>query len=382
MDKIHQIQENSQISKSIHRSTSHVCNATFKKTSEKSFNEISKNKTNISFKTTSNILLNNHNKGFLSTFNSNFNHFNKSTFSKFKLEPLTEKKVNDFNSEISSNKAQEEPNNSCKLVMDNQNENKENLILSENQNEITEKDSKDNNVNIKNNDNSIDKNILIVNNNDFNSPIFHSTKNIALISNPLNTESNNENKKDLIVHSSKNLFNIAKKEKQLLGIKTESELNKPLGETQMPLISVSSKNQNEINNDNNDNNVNHNNLSVNTNANLNKENNKDDFILNNNNNNTQNNFATSTNKLYNFNAVFNDKLKIKIIEKDIEKKVESYKIKLNSDMLKILREEKQKEEEREAFYSKANSEVERKRLENMIALERVQSSQRILKINE
>jgi len=75
-------------------------------------------------------------------------------------------------------------------------------------------------------------------------------------------------------------------------------------------------------------------------------------------------------------------MKRKIIEKDIEKKIEVYKIKLNSDMLKVLKEEKQREDEREMNYYKATSEMEKSRLESLIALERVQSSERIIKLNE
>lgn len=69
-------------------------------------------------------------------------------------------------------------------------------------------------------------------------------------------------------------------------------------------------------------------------------------------------------------------------DSEIEKKVEDYKRKLNSDLLKVLSEEKFKEEERELLYNRTTNQAEKKRLEKIIAMERAQGSERIMKINE
>jgi hypothetical protein len=71
-----------------------------------------------------------------------------------------------------------------------------------------------------------------------------------------------------------------------------------------------------------------------------------------------------------------------LTEKEIEKKVEDYKKKLMSELLKVLSEEKFKEEERELLYNKTSNLIEKKRLEKIIAIERAQSSERIMHINE
>lgn len=77
------------------------------------------------------------------------------------------------------------------------------------------------------------------------------------------------------------------------------------------------------------------------------------------------------------------KLQKKILtEKEIQKKIEEYKKKLISDLLKVLSDEKYKEEERELTYNKTTNPVEKKRLEKVIAMERAQSSEKIMKINE
>lgn len=78
----------------------------------------------------------------------------------------------------------------------------------------------------------------------------------------------------------------------------------------------------------------------------------------------------------------NKNKKKQLTDKEIEKKVEEFKRKLNLDLLKVLSEEKFKEEERELLYNKTTNPVERKRLEKIIAMERTQSSERIMKINE
>lgn len=400
LEKIKQIQENSQMSKTAYRSTSHICNATLKKISGdgKSQNESNKQKTNMSFRSNNNFfssnskILANNTKGFSDTNFSNFNQFNKTSYSKPKLEPLGERKViNDFNSEVSSNKHdKEEAKSSCGDLLNkdfdknkndnNENNDKENLIVKENKN-----NENLNNENVESNNNNKDTKSdysnIIIDSKIIKSPVFHSTYKIAAVQNPLFTQSENINsaKANVNFHSTKNLFITAKKEKQLLGIKTEVNWKKPLGETQMPIIqvSLSTKNQNENNFSSSENNnvINY----TKTNPNLIISNNN---LNSNNNNNLNIKVNSNSNDFYNFNSVFDDKVKRKIIEKDIEKKVESFKIKLNSEMLKVLKEEKQKEGEREAFYSKAHTEIDRKRLENLIALERVQSSERIIRINE
>ena len=52
------------------------------------------------------------------------------------------------------------------------------------------------------------------------------------------------------------------------------------------------------------------------------------------------------------------------------------------DLLKVLSEEKFKEEERELLFNKTLIPIERKRLEKIISMERAQSSEKIMKINE
>jgi hypothetical protein len=86
-----------------------------------------------------------------------------------------------------------------------------------------------------------------------------------------------------------------------------------------------------------------------------------------------NNFANiRTQKVFN----------LKFSQKDMDKNVKEYKTKLNSELLKILQEEKYKEEEREVLYHNTIDVKEKKRLEKIISMERAQSSERILKMNE
>ena len=124
-----------------------------------------------------------------------------------------------------------------------------------------------------------------------------------------------------------------------------------------------------------------NSISKNNSINLNDCNNKmgSEFVVN--------NEDVLVNKMnltnyYSYTNIFNDKIKKKIFEKDVEKKVELLKNKMNSEILKILKEEKSKEEERQILYIKANGEVEKRKLECLIALERAQSSEKILRLNE
>ena len=87
------------MSKSVYRSTSHVCNASLKKISEKTVNDFSKHKTNNSFWSSSNfpiileMFLNK--KGFSATgfSSSDCNQFYRTSYAKQKLEPLSEKNL-------------------------------------------------------------------------------------------------------------------------------------------------------------------------------------------------------------------------------------------------------------------------------------------------
>jgi len=72
----------------------------------------------------------------------------------------------------------------------------------------------------------------------------------------------------------------------------------------------------------------------------------------------------------------------KYTERDIEKMAQDYKSKMNVELLKILQEEKYREEEREVLYHNTIDIIEKKRLEKIISMERAQSSERIMKLNE
>ena len=75
-------------------------------------------------------------------------------------------------------------------------------------------------------------------------------------------------------------------------------------------------------------------------------------------------------------------LKTCLPEEEITKKIETFRNKLLKDLMKILSEEKHNEEERDIIYQKTTNPKERKRLENIIAMERAQSSEKIIKFNE
>lgn len=74
--------------------------------------------------------------------------------------------------------------------------------------------------------------------------------------------------------------------------------------------------------------------------------------------------------------------KRQITQKEMDKLVQEYKSKLNGELLNTLQEEKYKEEEREVLYHNTVDIIEKKRLEKIISMERAQSSERILKMNE
>ena len=339
------------MSKTVFRSTSHVCNGTLKKSGDKTFNELSKYKTNISFMSSNNALGNskkmNHTRGFSSSSFFNFNQLNRTLYAKPKLEPLSQKNLNkgckDFmeedKDELFKNKLE-----NCKNNTNNNNNNKSNY----NNNLISgkENDLNANDYHFDNNYNNYNK--------EFNS--FNNSKNINFdFSNKNHGITKNDSRNNSDYYGTRSSFNNTKKDKQFLTLKiaeqsTGANVNKSLGNFQMPIISnylnlISTKNKFE------------NNLK------------------------SKNNFNENNNG-YNLNPVFDEKVKKKNIERDIEKKIERYRIKLSSDMLKVLKEEKQREEEREMHYNKATSEMQKRRLESLIALERVQSSERIIRLNE
>lgn len=302
LEKLQLIQENSVLtrSRSVFRSTTHVCNASLKKVSEKSLNDVSKFRSNISIKS-SNPLYNSktftNTRGFSSASCSNFNFHKCSNNHKSKLHPLSE-----------SQKTQSQLEKA--LINENLNDKEINFLNNNLDNKIIdehnrEEDSKENSLNVDKqgleNENTHDK-----------------------------QQQNADNYKKLFSFKKENNNHIA-----------EYSWNKPLSNTQMPVINNSLYKNIAINNE-----------------------------------------GQGISNKYSFNAIFDDKLKKKIMEKDIEKKLESYKIKLNTDMIKILKEEKLKEEEREKLYCKTTSEADKRRLESLISLERVQSSERILRLNE
>jgi len=324
LDKFKIYHEGSQMNKTIYRSTSHVCNASLKKHNDKSQFDVSKYKSNTSFRSfnmasgKSKIASNTRGFSMTNYSNFNFNPLNRTSFSKLKLEPLNEKNViksKDFSQEeidyFKNNLDNYNDFNRNNCEIDMQKPNKKEMIP-ENLNKINIGKS-----------NIIDSSI---NNNYCNYINYNNSKSAFL--------NNKKNNQFVCLKSSCNL--------------TGKNWHK-LSES-MPIIS--------------------------NNLDINNPKYKNDNYYNAINNNGNNNIC------YNSSSVNEDKNKKKLIEKDIEKKLESFKVKLNAKMLGILKEEKQKEEERESLYNKANNEVEKKRLENIINLERVQSSERIIKINE
>lgn len=68
-------------------------------------------------------------------------------------------------------------------------------------------------------------------------------------------------------------------------------------------------------------------------------------------------------------------------EKDILKKVEDYRLKLNEDLLALLSDERQKDENREKTIKENNNFDSRKKLEKAYGIERAQASFKIIKLN-
>lgn len=69
-------------------------------------------------------------------------------------------------------------------------------------------------------------------------------------------------------------------------------------------------------------------------------------------------------------------------EEEISRKLNLYKSKLNSQLIKVINDEKNKEKERLSQYEISENGKERKEIEDLIARERVMSSDKIFKINE
>jgi hypothetical protein len=70
-----------------------------------------------------------------------------------------------------------------------------------------------------------------------------------------------------------------------------------------------------------------------------------------------------------------------LTEKEIAKKVEDYRQKMNQDLAKLINDEKEKEAERTKAYDEEADPEEKKKLEVQISAERGQSSQRVMKMN-
>jgi hypothetical protein len=69
-------------------------------------------------------------------------------------------------------------------------------------------------------------------------------------------------------------------------------------------------------------------------------------------------------------------------EKEILRKVEEFRMKLNQGLLKLLSEERQKEDERERVLAMNNNSEERRKLERYFGYERAQASNKIVEYNE
>jgi hypothetical protein len=68
-------------------------------------------------------------------------------------------------------------------------------------------------------------------------------------------------------------------------------------------------------------------------------------------------------------------------EKEILRKIEDYRQKLNAELSNLISQEKEKENERSKQHEKETDEEKKKELENAISLERAQSSQKVMKMN-
>lgn len=97
-----------------------------------------------------------------------------------------------------------------------------------------------------------------------------------------------------------------------------------------------------------------------------------------------NNNITNFYSMANLTAGFEDKVKIKKnhSEEEIQKKLAIYRIKLNSEMLRILNEEKTKENDRQVFYENLKNGEEKKNYEKEVTKDRLDSSDKIVRMNK
>jgi len=70
------------------------------------------------------------------------------------------------------------------------------------------------------------------------------------------------------------------------------------------------------------------------------------------------------------------------MEKQILKKVDEYRLELNSELLQLLAEERQIEEQREYNLKQIISEIEKKNLNNIYGRERSVTSKKIISLNK
>lgn len=78
----------------------------------------------------------------------------------------------------------------------------------------------------------------------------------------------------------------------------------------------------------------------------------------------------------------NGKIKKSISEEDIQRKLAIYRTKLNSEMLRLLNEEKIKENDRQVLYGNMKDNEEKYCFEKEVSKERLESSDKIVKLNQ
>lgn len=86
----------------------------------------------------------------------------------------------------------------------------------------------------------------------------------------------------------------------------------------------------------------------------------------------------------NLTAEFDDpeKIKIKINEEEIQKKLNIYRIKLNSEMIRLLNQEKSKENDRQIIYDNIKIKEDKNHYEKEVSKDRLESSDKIFKMNK
>lgn len=373
LDKYFNLHEQSQINKDVFKSTSHICNASIKKITSVGLND-SKMRTNMSFKSSIGLSRIMTSRGFNQTGFSGFNTNMNKTGGKFKLEPLRENKGVICEEENNKNNIEKNDCNNANVILEEKrkvtfpneemqiNENSKEESFS-NENKVSEKECDMNNENEENDNNENEENDRNENEN------IQNNENEQNEQNNNNENENNENDKNENNENENNDKNDKNENEENLNEENLNEEN--LFNTKEKFKADLKDNKYKINNTNYTHHTNTNsNINMNT-MNLTKQENK--FIIP---------VRENLNEIYSFNNIFDDKVKKKIFEKDIEKKINLHKIKLNKEILKILKEEKIKENQRNILYSKTTSVVEKKNLESIIALERVQSSEKILRLNE